>query len=251
MNQSIDKFLSEIDSHCKELLFSGCDMPLFRGHANGSWKLLPTIIRIQKERKLGERKLFELESALFHDFISISGIKAKKKDDWDILYKMRHHGVPTRLLDWSENLLVAIFFAIMDKPEEIYKPTIWILDPYKLNKKENSTLGYLVNPVLDAEKYFDNFCKKPDSKKKRANTIAIYPDRSSKRIKAQSGCFTIQGINLHSLEEYAPECLKRIDIPKQIISKLERLLILACVHKYTVYNDLDNLGKFVKEVNMA
>lgn len=45
---------------------------------------------------------------------------------------MQHYGVPTRLLDWSENPLVALYFAVENKDKET-DAAIWMLRPNKLN----------------------------------------------------------------------------------------------------------------------
>jgi len=47
---------------------------------------------------------------------------------------LRQHGVPTRLLDWSESLAAAIFFALgsADLARDL---DLWLLDPYALNKQ--------------------------------------------------------------------------------------------------------------------
>ena len=47
-------------------------------------------------------------------------------DQW--LYIMQHVGVQTRLLDWTEGLLQALFFALENE-----KPIVWMLDPQQLN----------------------------------------------------------------------------------------------------------------------
>ena len=58
--------------------------------------------------------------------------------NWDLLFKMQHYGVPTRLLDWSENLLAAAYFALMAAPSHDHEgdclPIVWCLDPVAWNR---------------------------------------------------------------------------------------------------------------------
>ncbi|MCB5383968.1 FRG domain-containing protein [Blautia glucerasea] len=60
------------------------------------------------------------------------------------LTMMQHYGLPTRLLDWSESPLVALYFALSEKKDDI-DAAVWIMNPMKLNKKVG--YGEYVPPI--------------------------------------------------------------------------------------------------------
>src|SRR4051794_14108420 len=88
-----------------ELMHTG-DARWFRGHADSTWKLLPSLARLPNK--------IEAELALIKRFkqnaYSIGDVPPES-EDWRWLFLMQHHGAPTRLLDWSENPLVALYFV--------------------------------------------------------------------------------------------------------------------------------------------
>lgn len=45
------------------------------------------------------------------------------------LFLMQHYGLPTRLLDWSESLLTASFFAVFNHREHEHSGCVWVLNP--------------------------------------------------------------------------------------------------------------------------
>lgn len=78
----------------------------FRGQSDISWELKP---------KVGRKPYSEInDSQVFNAFKrqAIEYVKKRPKNDWEWLAIAQHHGLATRLLDWSSNPLNAAFFAV-------------------------------------------------------------------------------------------------------------------------------------------
>jgi hypothetical protein len=88
--------------------------PWFRGQNRSSHGLLPSLFRLPfaDPDDADQAHIQWVESELLYEFASRAReLKDSSMSDWDILFAMQHYGVPTRLLDWTEVLGVAVYFS--------------------------------------------------------------------------------------------------------------------------------------------
>ncbi|MBI5963168.1 MAG: FRG domain-containing protein [Chloroflexi bacterium] len=113
---------------------------LFRGVTKESHELIPSIAR-EWNKKLD---LTNLENIYLNKFIaqSVAYVKPVPSNKWEWLMVAQHHGMPTRLLDWTENPLVALYFACekdFDNTGRIYRASdVPTLDPHELDNPSDT-----------------------------------------------------------------------------------------------------------------
>lgn len=218
----------------------------FRGQNKECYKLNSGIYR--NELKL-ESSIISTERAYYEVFKRLGHIHLDKEDDWNLLFLMQHHGVKTRLLDWTESFATALFFATDNWYSDDDKAIVWMLDPLQLN---NLTLKEEVfyMPEHDYEKYIDL----KGNVKFNPNTLALYPVRNSSRIVSQQGMFTLQGnINLPIEEEFESSLidkgiLKRITLDHKLKKDIKMYLKQGGISDFSLFPDLDGLAKYVNKL---
>lgn len=130
------------------------------------------------------------------------------QDDWEHLFAMQHYGIPTRLLDWSENLFVAAHFALAGEygDDNDDPPIIWCVEPVDWNRSTPvlSEYGETIQVLTTSDDDLDPY--RPESTKRRSKSpVAMFGTHNSGRIVAQRGTFMIWGEDGRNLEDFAAE----------------------------------------------
>lgn len=218
--------------------------PWFRGHGNAAWALEPGWNRLPHGGR-GTGAAYYRESQLLANFKlrAPNYLERLPSSDWEWLFLMQHYGLPTRLLDWTESSLVALYFALRDNAGA-HDAAVWVLSPWWLNRV---TFGRYVLFAADDPRARGHAPLAPGRRLQGRLPLAITAVRSSPRIAAQHGVFTIHGRERGALDRLArgkgrnPPCLLRLLIPRQGIADLRQELAVAGISESAVFPELSGL----------
>jgi hypothetical protein len=215
----------------------------FRGHEVATYRLLPKVQRGYSREE--ERYLFYY----FYPRASLRYQDCPADDDlggW--LALMQHYGLPTRLLDWTESLLVAAFFATQDARSTISEDAcIWAIEPSWLNKSQGFEPLFpplnagMIRPLLHPARY---------SNEKEPNTVAAaVPIETDLRMLVQQGAFTVHS-STQELDHLdgSDRWLRKVMIPRECKVSIAKELSILGVRPADLFPDLGNLAKEAVEV---
>jgi hypothetical protein len=224
----------------------------YRGLQKSSWPLVPKLYRPREAAK----ELLQTEDEIREEFVRRAPSLTTLRPDnaWEWYFLMQHYTAPTRLLDWTEDPQIGLYFAVKDN-EGLQDAAVWVLDPWLLNmqvlgRDEVLPPGSAGLSPKDIDRYKpwlpDRFDSKQNLKKKLP--IAIYPNQFDRRIAVQRSCFTVHGVQRHSLDKLFPKLkrlLAKIVIPGYATEHIREELEDYGVDEATIYPDLEGLGKCV------
>ena len=218
----------------------------FRGLGDGAWHLEPSLARcggIDREMPLIKR--FK-QNALPH-------MEARPDNEWEWLFVMQHHGLPTRLLDWTESALIGLYFAVNDPAPDTEDKAgaVWALLPWGLNlhsKLESRYEGDI--PGFGDDEHLDQYLpSKVEMQKFQFGPVAAIALRNTSRMQMQHGVFTVNHKELTSLDaEGGGDYLWRYIVPVDAKAELSKELRLLNLTKLALFPELSNVAEHAKDV---
>jgi hypothetical protein len=227
------RFLTWTDSHADSSW-------VFRGLGDIDFKLVPGIGRISEkpESPDGGSALLQREKQLLYAFQRRLPEFRNDTDlsELDLLAMAQHHGLPTRLLDWTSNPLVAAFFATSAAPG------------YRSLTLEGTTVRAVPEPHAVACRVVACRIKREmivdpnEDPFARLGIGIVLPRALSQRITNQSGLFSLHGSPAEPWTTPLEVERHRFDIPGDMRTYFQRRLFYLDVDAQRIMGGLDGLG---------
>jgi hypothetical protein len=251
---SFQDFIDKVDNNAPNSMNS----LWFRGVGNSTYELKPSVHRHASVSDADT--LFDMERRLMTRYKerSVPYLSSRVIDSWELMFLMQHYSVPTRLLDWTENPLIALFFALSSakkssKGQYLNDAAVWTLSAPKWNQVVYSHQSYTGGALSPFDLMVNQaYALGADPKYINEMPVAILGIHNSPRIVAQRGSFTLFGKSLSSMEEifekhnFPDDTLKKLVIPASIISSLLEKLVWMGISDSVIYPDLEGLAKETK-----
>ncbi len=249
------------------------DILFYRGHANSNYILRPSVMRTPGWQ--------ENESRLYHELLINCPEDFEKCDTHlEKLVKMQHYGLPTRLLDITRNLLVALFFACESEPENYGELVLISANHKDIKYPQSDTVSILSSlPVFSKQKQQEFYylaknagITKPQFNARAArlihevrlekpafqpeinkddilNSYIVYALKNNNRIVKQDGAFILCGLseNNNFLEkfryrEHGKKVIILINKKKKILEQLETFSI----NRATLFPEIECVSEYLK-----
>ena len=219
--KSVSDFISHIE---KSSSF------FYRGQSQ-DWPLIPSIGRVGRG---GFEEALLFEKSLLNEFkrLSFPILGSKNLSHNQLILHAQHHGLPTRLLDWTSNPIKALYFAVCDTSNN-NEGVVWSVDSYNIEWDEDY-------PQMDnPEFYFHR------------------PTHINNRISAQESMFLVFPLvegqeEILSLQEGHYDktelgIIEKFVIPSESKKGIRNTLSTLGINRLTMFPDLEGVVGFLRE----
>jgi len=263
----------------------------YRGHSDDTWELQPTVLRSTREEDYANtvnqmesfRSPNKWDDVLKHERIINQRFRHGAYSYFGdipairVYFAAQHHGLPTRLLDWSLSPLVALYFACRSERDIKKNGCVYRLFPRKLPKVYDGQSNNPPSPFDDiVSKHRPHIAEFIESclfdsqpfnacagykQLKGIPVIPIIPTIITSRITAQASRFTFHlpvtqsgkagikpPLDFHKIFQGEPHSFAQYIVPANAKTKILVELNRLGIHDYSLFPDIDNLALHLKTI---
>ena len=218
----------------------------YRGQSNEDYELKPKAFRPEFLEASEKEMLDEFRQKA----CLISG--HHPIDDWGWIVLAQHYGLPTRLLDWSDNPLQGLYFACQKAHgDEDFKINgkLFVLEPRKMNERAMGKSQPFPLILEEAEDKCKDYLP-GNTHSGGSDPIAVVAMDDFPRIGAQNGCFTVCSDRNYRYDDPSSELIAEYVIPHDKKEGILEELEFVGVNVASTYPDLDHLAEKISNDNM-
>jgi hypothetical protein len=193
-------------------------------------------------------------------------VERMPSNEFEWMFLAQHHGLPTRLLDWSTNALVALYFAVSgaavtsgdgnEACQEFLEGdefrsdgfAVFVIDPCSINKCIHD-VPFPID-VANAEESWEHYIDPVNHGLNAYAPICVTAPHISPRIRAQSGVFTLHGSNIWPIDYYDNfrPLITKIFVPYTATDEIKKSLLKMGISEGFIYPGLDGIAHDIKMV---
>jgi hypothetical protein len=227
----------------------------FRGLASVNHELSNSLVRLA-----GGEDITKVELSMLRNFRKYAHEQTKSGVDtiWHWLAVGQHHGLPTRLIDWTYSPLVALHFATEITADFGHDGIVWCVNFIEANKR----LPARLRAILD-EEHSDTFTAEMlgefrslrafDALAREPFVVFLEPPSLDTRILNQFALFSLMptpAARLDAWLEQHPDLCRRVLVPAELKWEIRDKLDQANINERTLFPGLDGLSRWLERYYM-
>jgi len=228
------------------------DSGVYRGAADASWPLFSSLDQLGG----APHGKADLEEHILRNFIRYSRpyFTTPPVNEWEVLVAAQHHGLPTRLLDWTYSPLVAAHFATVAGQPNVDR-AVWRLDWKAVHRcfklPELALQIQDLEGIFGQERPFTPWTLFTAGQQGREFACMLEPPSLDARIVAQAATFTLCSDKRLTLDQFLERhglgsTLTKFVIPAREAGRLRDQLDLVSVDERRLFPDLDGVADHLR-----
>ena len=212
-NERVLAEIRDIQSYVKLVLENAKNGTfVYRGHASKEWPLKPSIGRNGNYNVELEKEVFLKFKQNYYSYIT-----ERPESDMDLLFLGQHYGLPTRLIDFTFNPMIALYFACEKESENDGRVYVWNMGKKSLiDADPNSKMPHSINEVYSIKGSMFIVPNYTDARYKNQKALFLLSDSPNKKFTFITDSYIIK----HECKEQILRDLANLGYDKTLVYPL-------------------------------